>query len=108
MIVKIIVAPDSFKGSLTQIESAEMMKEAAKEINPQHDVIMKPMADGGEGTLDALLAASEGSERIPVEVVGPLGENIHTHIGIVHNDTAVIEVAAICWLPLVPEDQRNP
>lgn len=106
--MKIIVAPDSFKGSLTQIEAAEMMKEAAKEINPQHDVIMKPMADGGEGTLDALLAASEGSERIPIEVVGPLGENIHTHIGIVQNDTAVIEVAAICGLPLVPEDQRNP
>lgn len=106
--MKIVVAPDSFKGSLTQIEAAETMKQAASEVNANYDVIVKPMADGGEGTLDALLAASEHSERIRIEVVGPLGEKINTSIGIVNNDTAVIEVAAICGLPLVPEISRNP
>src|SRR5690606_6539751 len=73
-----------------------------------HEVMVKPMADGGEGTLDALLAASEQSERVPIEVIGPLGKKIDTSIGIVNNNTAVIEVAAICGLPLVPKKLRNP
>lgn len=106
--MKIVVAPDSFKGSLTQVEAAHIMEQGIRDVIPNSQVIKKPMADGGEGTLDALLTAAPQSERIPIEVTGPLGDQIQTSIGVINHDTAVIEVAAICGLPLVPEDQRHP
>lgn len=108
MKMKIVVAPDSFKGSLTQLEAAQIMKQAVLEVILDSHVIVKPMADGGEGTLDALLAAAAKSERIPIEVIGPLGKAIHTSIGVINEDTAVIEIASICGLLLVPEEERHP
>ncbi|MUK88733.1 glycerate kinase [Ornithinibacillus sp. L9] len=106
--MKIVVAPDSFKGSLTQVEAASIIKKAVMEANPSHQVIMKPMADGGEGTVDALLNASSKSERITIQVTGPLGDNVTTSMGIVNNDMAIIEVASISGLTMVPKEKRDP
>lgn len=106
--VKFVVAPDSFKGTLSQIEVANVMKEAIFNKLPTAEVLLKPMADGGEGTLDALLTATPSSERVTLEVTGPIGQKVTTHIGIIHHDTVVIEVASIAGLPLVPESKRHP
>ncbi|MGM8366617.1 glycerate kinase [Virgibacillus sp. W0181] len=106
--MKIVVAPDAFKGSLTQVEAAIAMERAVKEVQPSCSVIPKPMADGGEGTLDAMLTAVPSQERLPIHVTGPLGNRIKTTIGVIHHDTAVIEVATIAGLPLITEDRRDP
>lgn len=106
--MKFVLAPDSYKGTLSQMDVSQVMKQAILNRYPNSKVITKPMADGGEGTLDALLDATDQSERIPVQVTGPLGEQIDTSIGVVNGDTAVIEVAAIAGLPFVPEALRNP
>ncbi|HLS06640.1 MAG TPA: glycerate kinase [Bacillota bacterium] len=106
--MKFIVAPDSFKGTLSQIDVANVMKESIFNKLPTAEVILKPMADGGEGTLDALLTATTLSERITLEITGPIGKKITTNIGIIHHNTVVIEVAAIAGLPLVPESKRHP
>lgn len=106
--MKIVVAPDSFKGSLAQVEVAQIIKQGIMETEPGHEIVSKPMADGGEGTLDALVSASSESKLVPLPVVGALGKEILTNIGIIHDDTAVIEIASIAGLPLVPENLRNP
>ncbi|WP_368653417.1 glycerate kinase [Ornithinibacillus sp. 4-3] len=106
--MKFVLAPDSYKGTLSQMDVSQVMKQAILNRYPNSKVITKPMADGGEGTLDALLDAADQGERIPVQVTGPLGEQIDTSIGVVNEDTAVIEVAAIAGLPFVPEALRNP
>lgn len=104
--MKVVLAPDSYKGSLTQVEVANIMESAIHSVYPTAQIIKKPMADGGEGTLEALLNAVPNSKAVPINVTGPTGEKIETEIGIIHNDIAVIEIAAIAGLPLV--EQRNP
>src|SRR5690625_2719030 len=106
--MKFVIAPDSFKGTLSQVEVANVMKNAILKKWPTAEIMMKPMADGGEGTLEALLAASEKSERLTINVTGPLGKRLTTNIGIINNDTVIIEVAAIAGLPLVPKTSRHP
>lgn len=103
----IVIAPDSFKDSLSATRAAEIMKKAVVDIFPDCEVITKPMADGGEGTLDALLESS-GGLRIPVSCTGPLGEKIKTSYGIVNGQTAVIEYAMVAGLTQVPTSQRDP
>ncbi|MEN1968647.1 glycerate kinase [Lentibacillus sp. N15] len=105
--MNIVIAPDSFKGSLTSAQAANTMRKAILEISPDCDVHMKPMADGGEGTLDALFSSSD-DVRVPVTCAGPLGETISTSFGIVNKTTAIIECASIAGLTQVPEDKRNP
>ena len=105
--MKIVVAPDSFKGSLTSLEAAEAIKKGIHEVIPDADVVLKPMADGGEGTLEALLMAANG-EKVELTSSGPLGDWISTHYGIIHGTTAVIECASIAGLTLVPQHLRNP
>src|SRR5699024_2002290 len=73
-----------------------------------HHVVIKSMADGGEGMLDALLRAILDSKRLPVKVTGPFGIKIETCIGVVYEDTAVIEIASMAGLPFVPKDSRDP
>lgn len=106
LIMHIVIAPDSYKGSLTSLQVSEIMKRAIKDVNKRIRVTMKPMADGGEGTVDSLLTANKG-ERIPIECTGPLGEKIHTTYGIVEAQTAIIECASIAGLVQVPVDHRN-
>lgn len=105
--MKVVVAPDSYKGSLTALEVAEIMKEAILSVKPTSDVIVKPMADGGEGTLDSLLEGTE-SEEITIRCTGPLGEKIEATYGITKEQTAIIEIAKIAGLTLVPEKKRDP
>lgn len=70
--MKIVIAPDSFKGSASVIEVAEAIEKGIKNAFPQAETVVAPVADGGEGTLDTLVAATKGEKRL-AEVKGPLG-----------------------------------
>ncbi|MGQ9851944.1 MAG: glycerate kinase [Candidatus Oleimicrobiaceae bacterium] len=106
--MKIVVAPDSFKGSLSAAEICDAMERGIKRALPTAEVVKIPMADGGEGTVQALVSSTGG--RIEKStVVGPLGKELEAEYGILGDgQTAVIEMAAASGLPLVPLAQRNP
>ncbi|WP_069649234.1 glycerate kinase [Caloranaerobacter ferrireducens] len=106
--MKILVAPDSFKGSLTALEVAECMEKGILKVLPNAQVIKVPMADGGEGTVRALVDANKG-EIIYKKVTGPLGTPVNAFFGVLGDGKrAVIEMAAASGLPLVPKDKANP
>lgn len=105
--MNIVVSPDSFKGSLSSIQASEIMKNAIKKNDKNYKVTLKPMADGGEGTLQTLLMATEGVS-IPIACTGPLGETIETTYAIVDSNTAILECACIAGLTQVPRDKRSP
>ena len=106
--MKIVIAPDSFKGSLTALEAADAIKEGVERVIPGAEIDEVPMADGGEGTVQALVDAT-GGQIITEEVCDPLVNQIEANFGILGDGvTAVIEMAAASGLPLVPEDKRNP
>ena len=106
--MKIVIAPDSFKGSLTALEAANAIEEGLKRFFPEAEIIKVPMADGGEGTVQSLVDATGG--RIVKRIVtGPLGDKVEAQFGILGDGrTAVIEMASASGLPLVPPDKRNP
>src|SRR5699024_1486961 len=106
-IMNVVIAPDSFKGSLSAIQASEIMGKAIKSVDADSQAVLKPMADGGEGTLESFLASTDGV-RIALTCTGPLGEKIDTTYGIIDSNTAVIECASIAGLVQVPEDKRNP
>ncbi|MBQ7515170.1 MAG: glycerate kinase [Schwartzia sp.] len=97
---KVIVIPDSFKGSLSASEVAAIMAAAVRERFPAAMVDTLPIADGGEGTVAAFLAAA-GGEHVPVTVTGPLFEPVPAFYGRLPDGTAVIELASAAGLPLV-------
>jgi len=106
--MKIVVAPDSFKESLRAKEVAEIIEEGIKRVFPQVEVIKVPLADGGEGTIEAILEA-RGGKVISQEVASPLGERIKAHFGILDDGfTGIVEMAQASGLSLVPHPQRNP
>ncbi|WP_077619827.1 glycerate kinase [Bacillus sinesaloumensis] len=106
--MKIIIAPDSFKESLTATEVAEAIEEGLKRVFPNATYIKSPMADGGEGTVHSLVY-STGGRIIPTTVTGPLGEQVPSFFGLLGNGkTAVIEMAAAAGLDQVPPNKRNP
>ncbi|MEX2460193.1 MAG: glycerate kinase [Paenibacillaceae bacterium] len=106
--MKIIIAPDSYKGSLSAAEAAEAIERGIKRYLPQAETIKLPMADGGEGTLDSLIAATNG-RKIQLTVTGPLGHPVEAMYGIIEpNSTAVIEMASASGICLLSTDQRNP
>jgi len=106
--MKIIIAPQGFKGNLTALEVARAIEEGIKRVVPHAKTTIKPMADGGEGTVQALVDAT-GGEMMVTEVTGPLEERVTAHWGILSDKTtAVIEMAAASGLPLVPPEKRNP
>ncbi len=106
--MKIVLAPDSFKGSLSAGEICEAMEAGVRKVFPQAEVVKIPMADGGEGTVAALVAAT-GGRFVQTEVVGPLGQPVHAEYGILGDGTTgVIEMASASGLPLVSADKRNP
>lgn len=106
--MKIVIAPDSFKESLTALEVAESIEKGFRRVLPEAEYIKIPMADGGEGTVQSLVDATEG-KIIWRQVTGPLGEPVQAFFGILGNKkTAVIEMAAASGLHLVPADKRNP
>ncbi|MDH2999773.1 glycerate kinase [Chelonobacter oris] len=106
--MKIIIAPDSFKESLTALEVAEAIESGFKTIFPQAEYVKVPMADGGEGTVQSLVDAT-GGELLQVEVTAPLGDKTTAFFGLSGDGkTAIIEMAAASGLHLVPPEQRNP
>jgi glycerate kinase len=106
--LKILVAPDSFKGSLTAMEVSENIKRGILNFDSEIDVDLLPMADGGEGTVQSLVDATDG-EILNKEVTGPLGNKVEAFYGLLGDGkTAVIEMAAASGLPLVPEGKKNP
>lgn len=105
---KYVVAPDSFKESMTAKEVCDAMEKGIKEADSAAEVIKVPMADGGEGTVDSLVDATHG-QRVIVEVTGPLGNKISSYYGILGNGTtAVIEMAKASGLEIVEKKKRNP
>ena len=105
---RIVVAPDSYKGSLSALGVAQAMERGILRVFPSAEVRKVPIADGGEGTVDALLSATGGQLR-QTTVRGPLGERVQASWGVLGDGrTAVIEMAAASGLLLVPRDQRNP
>lgn len=105
---KYVVAPDSFKESMTAKEVCNAMEKGIKEADSAAEVIKVPMADGGEGTVDSLVDATHG-QRVIVEVTGPLGNKISAYYGILGNGTtAVIEMAKASGLEIVEKKKRNP
>ncbi|MGG0775290.1 glycerate kinase [Bacillus rugosus] len=106
--MKIIIAPDSFKESLSALEAANAIERGFKSVFPGADYRKLPMADGGEGTVQSLIDATNGWIKELV-VTGPLGEPVKAFLGMMGDGkTAVIEMAAASGLHLVPVDKRNP
>ncbi|TVY09413.1 glycerate kinase [Paenibacillus cremeus] len=110
--MKFVIAPDSYKGSLSAVEVGETMARAVLAELPLAEVRVIPMADGGEGTVDALVGATHGS-TVAVQAVGPMGEPVDTYFGVLpmgegHAPVVVLEAANIFGLPMVAPEQRNP
>ena len=106
--MRLLIAPDSFKGSLTALEVAKSLGRGLQRADTEFEIEKLPMADGGEGTVRSLVDATDG-ELISKEVTGPLGDGVEAFFGILGDgNTAVIEMAAASGLPLVPEGKRNP
>lgn len=106
--MKVLIAPDKFKGSLTAIEAAEAMARGVRCAFPGASLDLVPMADGGEGTVEALVAATSGT-FLKATVTGPLGEPVEARFGMLGDGhTAVLEMAAASGLVLVPPAGRDP
>ena len=105
---RVVVAPNPFKGSLGAPAAAAAIAAGVHDALPDAEVIEVPIADGGEGTVEALVAAG-GGELVPVEVEGPLGEPVTALFGRLDGGrTAVVELASSSGLPLVPDHLRDP
>lgn len=104
----IVVAPDSYKGSLSAVSVAAAMEQGILSVLPECQVRKIPIADGGEGTVDALVTAT-GGKVMPATVLGPLGKPVQSFWGILGDgETAVIEMAAASGLTLISASERNP
>ncbi|MBR7888113.1 glycerate kinase [Marinomonas sp. A79] len=111
--MKIVIAPDSFKESLTALQVANAIENGFYQIFPDAHYLKVPMADGGEGTVQSMVDATQG-QTIDLEVTGPLGNKVMAQYGILGTTagqtptTAVIEMASASGLHLVPREQRDP
>ena len=103
--MKVVIAMDSFKGSISSLEAAEAVGEGIRRAHPNAEIVSLPLADGGEGTVDALIAGL-GAERVCATVSGPLGEAVTAEYGL-KDGLAVMEMAAAAGLPLVPVEKRD-
>ncbi|MBQ8141147.1 MAG: glycerate kinase [Clostridia bacterium] len=101
--MKFIVAPDSFKGSVSSAEACLAIERGIKRVLPDAEVVCKPIADGGEGTLEAIVPADK---RTAITVSGPLFEKVTAYYGSLE-DIAVVEMASAAGLTLVPEEKRD-
>ena len=105
--MKLIFASDSFKGSLTSPQTIQLLTKAAKQIFPECECCGIPVADGGEGTVNAVVAATDGT-LLFAEVHDPLMNPIKAAYGIIDGHKAIVEMSAASGLTLVPENKRNP
>lgn len=104
--MEFLIAPDSFKGSLSSIEAADSIEKGIYRALPDAVTEKVPIGDGGEGTVDALVTANEG-DYVKLTAVGPLGNPEEVVYGIIDENTAVLEMAAASGLGLVPEEHRD-
>ena len=106
--MKIVAAIDSFKGSMTSMEAGQAAAEGIHRVDADAEVIVRPLADGGEGTVEALVSGMNGTLQ-KVQVTGPLGEPVICEYGIIESTkTAVIEMAGAAGITLVSDEERNP
>ena len=106
--MNVVIAIDSFKGSLSSLEAGESAANGIKKVYPDATTVIRPLADGGEGTVDALVAGC-GGKMTTVSVTGPLGETVSCQYGIVSaTKTAIIEMAVAAGITLVPPQKKNP
>lgn len=105
--MKIVIAPDSFKGSNSTIVVANIIEKGIRKVFPDADIIKIPIADGGEGTVETLVFGTGGT-LLEKKVTGPLGDEVIAQYGLLDNGTAVIEMSSASGLPLVPAEKRNP
>ncbi|BCR38301.1 TPA: glycerate kinase [Haemophilus influenzae] len=106
--MKFVIAPDSFKESLTALEVATAIETGFKRVFPDADYVKLPMADGGEGSVQSLVDATQG-KLIECEVTAPLGDKVKSFFGLSGDGkTAIIEMAAASGLHPVPPEKRNP
>lgn len=106
--MKIVVAIDSLKGSLTSLEAGEAIAKGVHDVMPSAEVMVRPLADGGEGTVEAL-ALGMGGRLEKIAVTGPLGKPVEAIYGILdERKTAIIEMSAAAGITLVKENERNP
>ncbi|TYP56169.1 glycerate kinase [Thermosediminibacter litoriperuensis] len=109
--MKVVIAPDSFKGSLTSLQAANAMErgvmKAASSTNADVEAYKIPMADGGEGTVEAVICAA-GGRIVKTRVLDPLGRMIDSFFGVLPDGTAVLEMAAASGLNLLKPGERNP
>ena len=106
--MKVVVAIDSFKGSLTTFQAGNAVAEAAKSVFANVEVSVCPIADGGEGTMEAIVMAN-GGEIHEVDVGNPFGEKVKATYGILpQRKIAIIEMATAAGLMLIPLEERNP
>lgn len=105
--MKIVVASDSYKGSFSTMEVASSIEKGIKKVYEDANIVKVPVADGGEGTVEALVLGTNGKYE-EVEVTGPLGDKVLAKYGVLDTDIAVIEMAAASGLTLVDKDKLNP
>lgn len=106
--MKVVVAIDSLKGSLSSLEAGKVIKEGIHHVMPDAEVWVRPLADGGEGTVEAL-ALGMGGKLEQVRVTGPLGEPVECVYGMIEDKkTAIIEMSGAAGITLVAEQERNP
>ena len=106
--MKVIVAPNSFKGSLSASQAAAAIAQGVRQALPDAEVVEIPVADGGEGTVEALVSARQGIYR-EVKVEGPLGDPVRASYGLIDEGrTAVVELASASGLTLIPSERRDP
>ena len=106
--MKIILAPDKFKGCMRSPQICEILRRAFSEVFPRAEIVSLPMADGGEGTVEALLAASGGEMR-SAQVAGPLGKMVEAHFGLYNNGrSAVMEMSSASGIELLSRKELNP
>ena len=106
--MKAVIAIDSLKGSLSSVEAGQAIAEGIKKADAKADVVIRPLADGGEGTVEALVCGMNGTLQ-HVKVTGPLGEPVVCEYGIIdETKTAVIEMSGAAGITLVPDTKKNP
>src|SRR5260370_27084920 len=106
--MRVVIAPNAFKGSLSALDAAEAIAEGVRAAASDADLVLLPIAEGGDGTVDALVAATHG-ERGTLRVRGPLGDPVDAEYGLIDKgSTAVIEMAKAAGLALVPREKRDP
>ncbi|WP_369216170.1 glycerate kinase family protein [Streptomyces flavofungini] len=107
MLTRFAIAPSGFKESLSARSAAEAIAEGVRRVVPHARTDLIPLVDGGEGTASAL-AAADGGRLVALTATGPVGRRVGTHFALLRDGTAVVEMAAVAGLALVPRDLRDP